>query len=346
MTTGARQVEVLAIAGTGQNGATLLTRMLGMLPGVVAVGELGRLWDTGLLENRDCACGVPFRSCQFWRQVGDVAFGGWDAIDGYEVAQLRESVRLKRRFHALPNDPIPSLRKIWTPQLLPFRPGFAPWPRYRRNVRRYADLMGRLYGAIAEATGATVIVDSMKVPYHVFLLRRVRGIDLRVVHLVRDSRGVGHSQAKVVEKQGSVRGSYRGRRHPAKTALRWDWVNTTFHLLGRLRVPLLLVRYEDVVRDPAAQLSRLSDFASVSLSPDELAFVQGREVDLPGDHLVAGNRMRMEAGPILLRDPDGWRKELSDGQRRVVTFATWPLLRRYGYLRARPAAAPDGPAAS
>ena len=346
MTLEGTQVEVLAIAGTGQNGATLLTRMLGMLPGVVAVGELGRLWDTGLLEDRDCACGAPFRSCPFWTQVGDVAFGGWDAIDGYEVSKLRESVRLKRRFRALPDEPIPSLRRIWIPQLLPFRPALAPWPGYRRNVQRYADLMGRLYGAIAAVTGATVIVDSMKVPYHVFLLRRVQGIELRVAHLVRDSRGVGHSQAKVVKKQGSVAGTYRGRRHPTKTALRWDWVNTTFHLLGRLRVPSILVRYEDVVRSPVLELSRLADFASISLSPDDLAFVRGRQVDLSGDHLVAGNRMRMEAGPILLRDPDGWRKEISAGQRRAMTFATWPLLRRYGYLRARQAFAPAGPAAS
>lgn len=345
MTPASGKVEVLAIAGTGQNGATLLTRMLGLLPGVVAVGELGRLWDTGLLEDRDCACGVAFRSCPFWTRVGDIAFGGWEAIDGYEISRLRESVRLKRRFRELPEAPIRRLRKIGTTQLLPFRPTQGLWPLYSQNIERYADLMGRLYAAIAEVAEATVIVDSMKVPYHVFLLRRVRDIDLRVVHLVRDSRGVGLSQAKVVQKQGPG-GSYRGRRHPAKTALRWDWVNATFHLLRRLGVPSVLVRYEDVVSDPASELSRIADFASVPTTPADLGFIRGRQVKLPRDHLVAGNRMRMEAGPITLRAPDGWREELPQRQRRAVTLASWPLLRRYGYLREGSAGGPGAPATS
>jgi len=36
-------IEVLCLAGTSENGATPLTRMLGRLPGFVAVGEIGYL---------------------------------------------------------------------------------------------------------------------------------------------------------------------------------------------------------------------------------------------------------------------------------------------------------------
>ena len=76
------RISVLCIGGTGQNGATLLSRMLGQIPGFVAVGELGRLWDWGLIGNRPCGCGAPFSDCPFWSRVGDAAFDGWDAIDG------------------------------------------------------------------------------------------------------------------------------------------------------------------------------------------------------------------------------------------------------------------------
>ena len=39
--------RVLAIAGTGQNGATLVCRLAGSVQGAFAVGEIGHLWSKG-----------------------------------------------------------------------------------------------------------------------------------------------------------------------------------------------------------------------------------------------------------------------------------------------------------
>ncbi len=323
--------ELLAIAGTGQNGATLLCRMLGELPGFVGVGEIGRLWDTGLIENRDCSCGVPFRGCPFWTEVGDIGFGGWDNVDGYEVSRLREAVRLRRPLRSLPLSPISEIHARSARHLMPFRLAARVSPEYRSNLRGYADLMGRLYGAIAQVAGAHVVVDSMKFPYHIHVLLQVPGVDLRFVHLVRDSRGVAHSQTKTVQKQGTA-GRRRRQRHPFRTALRWDWVNLTIHSLTRAGAHSTLVRYEDVVSDPAEQLRRIARFAGAPLASDDISFVRGTEVDLPGGHLVAGNRMRMEAGPVRLRVSDGWKTELPPKQRRLVSVLTWPLIRRYAYV--------------
>jgi sulfotransferase family protein len=328
-----RPVRVIAVAGTGQNGATLLTRMLGQLPGVAAVGELGRLWDTGLVENRPCSCGEPFLSCPFWDAVGQRAFGGWEGVDGAAVARLREAVRLKRPTQRLPDRDIHELRRLAGPQWLPIRLAPALAPRYGRDRASYSSMMTQLYAAIAEVSGADVIVDSMKVPYHVYLLRDLP-IDLRVVHLVRDSRGVAHSQTKTVEKQGTGPVRHRGRRHPAKTAVRWDWVNSMFHLLRRLGVPSLLVRYEDVVTSPSTTLRRIAGLGGVPVGEDDLGFISGSEASLPPDHLVAGNRMRMQAGSVRLRLSDEWRTALPGRQRMVVLGLTWPLLRRYGYIGA------------
>lgn len=326
-----RRPELLAIAGTGQNGATLLCRMLGELPGFVGVGEIGRLWDTGLIEDRDCSCGVPFRGCPFWTRVGDVGFGGWDNVDAVEVSRLREAVRLRRPLRSLPRAPVSDIHARSARHLLPFRLAARIPSEYRGNLRRYAELMGLLYGAIARVAEARVVVDSMKFPYHVRTLPQVPGVDLRFVHLVRDSRGVAHSQTKTVQKQGAA-GRYRRQRHPAKTALRWDWVNLTIHSLTRAGTPSMLVRYEDVVSGPAEQLRRIAGFAGVPIGPDDIGFIRGTEADLPGGHLVAGNRMRMEAGPITLRVSDAWKTQLPPGQRRLVSVLTWPLIRRYSYV--------------
>ena len=64
------------IGGWGRCGSTLVDMMLGQLPGFVSAGEVRELWLRGILENRPCGCGVPFRSCPFWTKVGDEAFPG------------------------------------------------------------------------------------------------------------------------------------------------------------------------------------------------------------------------------------------------------------------------------
>ncbi len=322
---------LLAIVGTGQNGATLLCRMLGELPGFVGVGEIGRLWDTSLIENRDCSCGVPFDRCPFWIGVGDAGFGGWDNVDGNEVSRLREAVRLRRPLASLPQTSISEIHARSARHLVPFRLAARGSSEYGRNLRRYAELMGRLYEAIAQVAGARVVVDSMKFPYHARMLPYVPAVDLRFVHLVRDSRGVAHSQTKTITKQGAA-GRYRRQRHPLKTALRWDSVNLSIHSLTRAATPSALVRYEDVVSDPAEQLRRIARFAGVSIVPEDTAFIRGTQVDLPGGHIPAGNRMRMETGPITLRSSDAWKSDLPAAHRRLVSAVTWPLIRRYAYV--------------
>ena len=313
------RITLLCIGGTGQNGATLLCRMLGRVPGFVAVGELGYVWDKALIENVECGCGQPFSDCPFWTRVGQAAFGGWDAVDPHEALQLRGAIKRKGRPLAHPL----SLPFILFPSLS---------PRYRKDFLRYAELMQRLYEGIHEVSGSRVIVDSMKRPSHVYMMRQLPRLDLRLAHLVRDSRGVAYSNLKWVPRQGADEQAYRVRRQPWKTAARWMWINLAFHVLARLRVPSTVVRYERFVADPRRELIRIAKLAGGSLEPEDLSFVDGDEADLPPDHLVAGNRMRLQTGRLRLRADEEWRQGLTRRQRQVVSSVSWPLLRRYGYV--------------
>jgi hypothetical protein len=49
--------------------------------------------------------------------------------------------------------------------------------------------MSPVYRALHEITGGKIIVDSMKVPAHVYLMSRLPGVHVRLAHLVRDPRG-------------------------------------------------------------------------------------------------------------------------------------------------------------
>jgi hypothetical protein len=312
-------VRVLCIGGTGQNGATLLTRMLGRVPGFVAAGELGYLWDRALVENVECGCGLPFRECPFWSRVGDEAFGGWDRVDPQEVLALRETLSLRGR--RLPG---------WFSLALALEPWL--WPRYQECARRYAAFMARLYGGIAWTAGVGVIIDSMKRPYHVYSVAGIPGLDLSLVHLVRDARGVAYSGTKLVKRQGAIQGAYRATRSPLRSGIRWMWVNAAFEALPRTGVPVTRVRYESLVRSPRPEIARIVQSTRGAVEGSDLSFIHDDGVELPPDHLVAGNRMRLLAGRIPLRREDEWRAGLSPRHQRTVSLVTWPLLRRYAYV--------------
>jgi hypothetical protein len=304
------KAKVLYIGGCGRSGSTLLDRMLGQVPGVCSVGELTHLWKA-LLDDQECGCGEPIRACSFWESVGERAFGGWDAVG------LADAVRLQRTV----------ARQRYAPLLA--APGV--WPPHRRRVDAYASLLGRLYRSIHEVSGATLVVDSTKHYANALLLRRVPGVDLHAIHLVRDSRGVAFSWTKRVEKPEAVhRGKYMNRYSPGRSARRWLGYNGAFEGISRLGLPTTRVRYEDVVQSPRTELERILRRSGFSAGAD-LSFVQGCRVDLASNHTVAGNPMRFRVGQIRLQVDEEWRTKLPSGDRALVSLMTWPLLRRYGY---------------
>jgi hypothetical protein len=308
-------VRVLFIGGSGRSGSTLLDLMLGQVPGAWPVGELSYIWLRGLRENELCGCGEPFRRCPFWSQVGLEAFGGWERLDPDESVGLRASVD---RVRYIP---------------LMVTPGAST--AYRQRLARYAELMQALYGAIHRVSGASVIVDSTKHVSTAFLLRRVPGLDLRIVHLVRDSRGVAHSWTKEMRKPEVVGGeAYLDTYRPARMGARWLTYNLLFHALrADPAIPSELVRYEDLIRRPISTARRVFDVAGLPVSDEDVAWLREGWVPIEPEHTIAGNPMRFQHGRMPLRLDEKWRHSMEPRDRYVVSVVTSPLLLRYGYMR-------------
>jgi UDP-N-acetylglucosamine transferase subunit ALG13 len=307
------RVRVLYIGGLGRSGSTLLERMLEGVGGCRSVGELAFVWTRGLIGNNLCGCGERFRSCPFWVQVGREAFGGWEHLDPAEVVALQASVD-RTRFVPL----------TWAPFLSPV---------YRRRLDRYAGLLSALYRAVQRVSGEPVIVDATKHVSHAFLLRRLPELDLRVVHLVRDSRGVAFAWTKVMRRAEVADGeALMATGHPLRLAGRWLIHNLLFHLLRAMGVPSLLVRYETLVRHPRRELARILRHLGRSPEDADLGFVGDGYVDLGSGHALAGNPMRFAQGRLPLRLDEAWRREMRRRHRVLTLATTWPLLLRYGYL--------------
>ena len=306
-------VRVLFVGGLGRSGSTLLDRMLGRLDDVWSVGELVHLWERGLKENNRCGCGQRFADCRFWRRVGQVAFGGWHTLDVDQVLALKASVD-RNRFVPL---------MVW--------PGLSPG--YRARLERYLDLLERLYAAVREVSGRPLVVDASKHASAAFLVRRMGGVDLRLVHLVRDSRGVAFSWTKRMRRAEVVSGdALMATDTPLRMSARYLGYNLLFHLLRALGVRGLLLRYESLVRDPAGELARVLAFAGHPPAAGDLGFVGDGWVELGPSHALAGNPMRFRSGRVPLAVDEAWRGRLRRRHRLLTLASTWPLLLRYGYL--------------
>jgi hypothetical protein len=310
-------LDIVYIGGSGRSGSTVLALLLGNVPDVVAVGEVGHLWERGLVENELCGCGAPFRDCPFWTAVGEEAFGGWDAVDVEETLMLRRSVARIRRWPVLL---APRLR-----------------PSLEADARRFAERTADIYQAVRAVSGSRIVVDSSKSPSQALLLRLMPGVRPRIVHLVRDSRGVAYSWAKHVRRPEATRAERASmvRYSAVHSSLDWTMMNLPFDLLRIAGVPRLRVRYEDLAASPRRAVERVLRFAGAAYGSPDLAFLDQDAIEMPPQHTVSGNPIRLEQGAIRVRVDDEWHDRMRTRDRAVVLAFTWPLELAYGYGRAR-----------
>ena len=126
------------------------------------------------------------------------------------------------------------------------------------------------------------MIDSTKDPPFAFVVRAIPGIDVRLVHLVRDSRGVTYSWMKPTLRPEVRSGAWMHQYSPASAALRWLDYNALFALLARSGTPRILVHYEEMITEPERTLMRVVRHAGHAVPETEI-----REV-LAGDRPARG----------------------------------------------------------
>lgn len=308
---------VVFLAGWGRSGSTLLDRLLGSLHEITSLGEMRDVCLRGGLENRRCSCGAAFRSCPFWAQVGRCAFGarGWDDPVVSEIDQAR--------------------RRLDRPWMLPL----LVLPRlgsrhFRTRLDWYTGQLAILFRAVAAVSGTPFLLDSSKIATHALLLRRA-GLQVRVVHLVRDSRAVLWSWRRpVLRSDGASAGEQLRRYRTLPGVGRYLGYNLMAQLLCRVTGSSRRVRYEDLVASPAQVLGELLVHLRLPLAPSDgvaLDQIAGGYLDLPSLHAADGNPMRLQPGRLTIRPDEEWRRALPRLHRLIITGLTAPLLLGYGY---------------
>jgi len=299
-------LKVIYIAGDGRSGSTLLDRLIGAYPDVFSCGELGNLLQSMGSTEEYCACSERAGECRFWQSV----MRQWSrVVPGFSQEEYR---MLQHRYERL--------RSLLFPlNDLSFN---------GRRFARYAEYTRGLFEAISELSGAGVIVDSSKSPARALALSRVPGLDLRMLHLVRDVRGVAYS-LRIPYRERPKEGPFANvrRRSNLRFVGTWALVNYFCERVRRkLAHPILFIRYEDYTADPDIVLTGVASLLGVP----RIDYEVGAGHLLEQGHQIAGNVIRM--GPVQKIAPDeNWRSHFGSFMQKGMYLLVLPLMRRYRY---------------
>lgn len=323
------KLPLVYLAAASHSGSTLTAMLLSSHPNLASVGEL-KATNLADPDRYLCSCHSLLRDCEFWQQISaemqsrghdfSIFNAGTDIRSGsgpYCRRLLRPLVR---------SDVIEFCRDI----LLNLDPG---WRRRLSAIQtRNADLVA----SVQKVTGAAAVVDSSKIGIRLKYLLRNPALDVKVIWLTRDGRGVAQAYkdpgrfadaSDPALRGGGVGVNSEGARDIRRGAREWMRCNQeTQSVLANLPTSRWLkVSYEALCTDTLTTLRRICDFIGVEPADIRLDFKHVA-------HHVLGNGMRLDVDDSIALD-ERWRDELSDEELAAYFREVGDYHFRLGYGR-------------
>ncbi len=304
--------KILFVVGMARSGSTLLTALLNRADGIAGLGEVHVYWEFAGGE-RPCGCGQSLDSCPLWGDLYRL-----HEEQGVDFEEMRRCFRDFIR-------PRPSslLRGLTAQRAGPGT----------ERLDRYRQVTEEAYTWLAERMESEILVDSTKLPAAAELAEAMASTDVHLVHLVRDPRAVAHSMATRREVTGPEKGLKRLRYlgHVARAAL--DWTLRNAYAEAKLRRlsgrRCLRLRFEDLTRAPRETVARLLGLLGAEPAPE--VFATADTVELGENHILTGNSVRYQRGPVTVAPAEKWRAEMPRHAQLLATLLTLPLLAFYRY---------------
>lgn len=279
--------KTLYVTSSSYSGSTLLAFLLNTHPDIFTVSEMIG-WDFAQGDDFRCSCGEPLDRCAFFISVAAAfaAAGLPFKPNRFGTAyQIADTERINRYL----TTNLPGCRNSFLERA---RDGIV---RHLPVLRKRLDRITRANRIFVETalnySGAKIFVDVSKEPHRVRHLARIPELDLSVLYLVRDIRGV-------------VVSNMRERASDIRTAARiWLWdQHDILRILNEFPRTHSL-HYEDLCQDVNRELASIHSFLGVE------------HVPYPGDfkgaeHHILGNSMRTREISQIVLDQK-WKSAIS-----------------------------------
>ncbi|WP_374588139.1 sulfotransferase family protein [Ideonella dechloratans] len=309
------KVRIAYISSTGHSGSTLLDILLGSQPGFESTGELVLLPLEYALD-RKCTCGDVISKCALWSpvlngyvsgvgQTSEQKFKsldlGWMPADVQYEGLIDDTYRLRRKVsHAI---------RYIELKLGLSRSLFAG-RRYVEGLRVTFDF----YDRVAKINSPNVIINSSKSYLHAVDQYLASPERVKIINLVRDGRAVFCSFMRHGFNREFSIDAWRNHYERALSLFE-KWVPEG----DRINV-----RYEDLARNPAAEIKRLTQFMGQEFNEASVS------LDAKVHHNVNGNDARFGTNRLIRLD-ERWRRDLTVEDLAFFYARAGDLNRRLGY---------------
>jgi hypothetical protein len=285
----------------------MLDAILGNAIAIESVGEL----VSGMGRYNDlCSCGKSFTECKFWQSVrGDFEDKSGETWDDAVLTSTRQA-HISMFIKTL----LSSEQDKWIQKLI-------------QHSQYIAEAVTK--------NGSQIIVDSSKeITRALFFIRFMK--DARIIYLVRNpvnilasdyhrlTNGIGF---KFLRYKFSTKGIYWP--FLLISCIGWmvgNMLSEIIRMFGRDR--FLLVKYENIIREPIAEFERIERFIGVSLEQIMQRLKNNGSFNV--GHNIGGNRMRME-GNFRFDPGKSSRNVLPQRYRIMAQIICFPLMIYYGY---------------
>ena len=298
-------VRVLYITCSSFSGSTLLSFLLNTHSSMVTIGHTTG-WAFGPDEKFNCSCGEPLQECPFYQSI-ERAFS--ESGLPFDIRNFGTNYRLSanERLNDLLVGCLPYVRNSGLEKA---RDGLVQKiPRWSAILRQQDKANLVLMKSALEHARANVYVDNSHRPHRLRHLQRTGMFDLKVLHLVRDIRGVVLSHMK--------RRSWN-----AELATKvWMGEQSNALRIAKEFPHRMLLHYDDLCDDLDNALGRIHKFSGLEPSPFCGDFKRG-------EHHILGNDMRLRDG-IVSRDTR-WQKELSKADLETISRTASEIMTKSG----------------
>lgn len=194
------------------------------------------------------------------------------------------------------------------------------------------DSPGQLFNALVTQLTPGATIRGEKTPGHVRWWRPLARYNRSLVFVVvvRDPRAVVASSLAVPWGSGLVYGDW-GSHLPLGLAYRWrETQRDARDLLSKLPHRSLLLRYEDIVRDPDTATAKVGELLGATAA----AAATAARADAPraDDIVLPWESWKLNAlGPVSGDRVDGWRATLSPAQAAMIAAICRAPMKQFGY---------------
>lgn len=273
--------------GAGRSGTTALATFLGNNNEIQNIGEMHQFFEY-LEERKECSCGNQFQKCEFWD----------NKISNNLIQSSTKNRILSEKFESH-SSIVKHILHLFS----------------KKEIEEYIEIHQQLLNTIQLDSEKTTLLDSSKYIGRALALDKLENIDLKVIYVVRDVRGVINSFSKNAQTSKS----------PLSTIVYYLVVNSVSEFVAKilLRKKVVKIRYEDLVNNPLQVFSRLETFLKLDLTDVKNKIIDKQPFSL--GHIVGGNRLKKNK-EIYFRKDVSWEDKFSLVARVSYYILAFPIM--------------------